>query len=162
MSRFIPHPLLSSMLVVMWLMLTKFSLPHLVLSIPIALVAGWTVARLHPARPRIRRIHLIPKLAAIVAWDILKSNLAVARILLSSTKNPTYVSGFVEIKLTLRDQNALAILGIILTSTPGTAWLEYEQEDGLLIMHVLDLRPDEDWQKLISERYETLLLEIFE
>ncbi|MGA0615102.1 Na+/H+ antiporter subunit E [Paracoccus sp. KR1-242] len=162
MSRMIPHPLMTAALILMWLILTRFSLGHLVLGTVIALVAGWAVERLQPARPRIRRWRAIPQLVAIVTWDILKSNITVARVLLLGPNHPAYHSGFVELNLRLRDQNALALLAIILSSTPGTAWLEYERDDGRLLLHVLDLRSEDDWQHLIRNRYEALLLEIFE
>ncbi|MDT1061314.1 Na+/H+ antiporter subunit E [Paracoccus sp. CPCC 101403] len=162
MSRMIPHPLMTAALILMWLILTRFSLGHLVLGTVIALVAGWAVERLQPARPRIRRWRAIPQLVAIVTWDILKSNVTVARVLLLGPNHPAYHSGFVELNLRLRDQNALALLAIILSSTPGTAWLEYERDDGRLLLHVLDLRSEDDWQHLIRNRYEALLLEIFE
>lgn len=160
--RLIPHPLMSAALVLMWLLLTQFSLGNLVLGTAIALVAGWSVQHLHPAKPRIRRWRAIPQLMAIVVWDILKSNISVARVLLLGPNHSGYHSGFVEVELQLRDQNALALLAIILTATPGTAWLEYEAEDGHLLLHVLDLRSEQDWQRLIRDRYEVLLMEIFE
>ena len=71
-------------------------------------------------------------------------------------------SGFVPVRLELRDRNALAVLAIIITATPGTCWLEYDPETGLLLLHVLELDPDEDWQARIRGRYESLLMEIFE
>lgn len=160
--RLIPHPLMSAALVLMWLLLTRFSLGNLVLGTAIALVAGWSVHRLHPAKPHIRRWQAIPKLMMIVVADILRSNIAVARVLLRGPNHPNFHSGFVELELKLRDQNALALLAIILTATPGTAWLEYEGEDGHLLLHVLDLRSEQDWQSLIRDRYEVLLMEIFE
>ena len=162
MTRLIPHPLLSTALVLMWLLLTRFSPGHLVLGTAIALVAGWSVQHLHPARPRIRRWSAIPRLMGIVVWDILKSNVSVARVLLLGPEHPAYHSGFVELELKLREQNALALLAMILTATPGTAWLEFEAEDGRLLLHVLDLRSEDDWQVLIQDRYEALLMEIFE
>ncbi|MDS9468302.1 Na+/H+ antiporter subunit E [Paracoccus sp. MBLB3053] len=162
MRQAIPHPLLSAALVLMWMMLTRFSLGHLALGSIVALFAGWTVARLHPPRPRIRRWSAIPRLMAVVSVDIFRSNLAVARVLLLGPDHPRYHSGFVELRLKLRDQNAIALLAIILTATPGTAWLEYEREDGRLLLHVLDLRSGDDWQALIHDRYEALLMEIFE
>ena len=162
MTRLIPHPLLSAALVLMWLLLTRFSPGHLVLGTAIALVAGWSVQHLHPARPRIRRWSAIPQLMGIVVWDILKSNVSVARVLLLGPEHPAYHSGFVELELKLREQNALALLAMILTATPGTAWLEFEAEDGRLLLHVLDLRSEDDWQVLIQDRYEALLMEIFE
>ncbi|MTH35113.1 Na+/H+ antiporter subunit E [Paracoccus limosus] len=162
MTRMIPHPLLSALLVLMWLLLTRFSMGNLVLGSIIALAAGWSVEHLHPSRPRIRRWRAIPQLMAIVIWDILKSNISVARVLLLGPDHPAYHSGFVELDLQLREQNGLAVLAIILTATPGTAWLEYDAEQSHLTLHVLDLRSEADWQALIRDRYEALLMEIFE
>ncbi|WP_028711140.1 Na+/H+ antiporter subunit E [Paracoccus sp. J55] len=162
MSRLVPHPLLSAALVVMWLFLTAFTLGHLLLGTLIALGAGWSVEHLHPPKPAFRRWLAIPKLMAIVAVDILRSNITVARVLLLGPDHPKYNSGFVELTLALRDPNAIAVLAIILTGTPGTAWIEFDQEEGRLLLHVLDLRSDADWQSLIHDRYETLLMEIFE
>ena len=70
MSRILPHPVLFVVLTLVWLMLTRFSLGHLVLGAAVALVASQGMAALMPARPRFRRWDLIPRLCAIVAWDI--------------------------------------------------------------------------------------------
>ena len=162
MTRLVPHPLISAALVLMWLVLTQFSPGHLVLGTVIGLVAGWAVQHLHPARPRIRRWSAIPRLMALVAWDILQSNISVARVLLLGPHHPKVQSGFVELRLQLRDQNALALLAIILTATPGPAWRDSEQEGGRLLLQILDLRSEEEWQELVRDRYEALLMEIFE
>ncbi|QRZ12197.1 Na+/H+ antiporter subunit E [Paracoccus methylovorus] len=162
MTRLIPHPILSATLVLMWLFLTAFTLGHLLLGTMIALGAGWSVERLHPPRPVFRRWLAIPKLMLIVARDILRSNITVARVLLLGPDHPKYHSGFVELTLRLSDPNALAVLAIIVTATPGTAWIEFDQEENRLLLHVLDLRSDDDWQIFIRDRYEALLLEIFE
>lgn len=162
MSRAIPHPLLSATLVLMWLILTSFSLGNLLLGTAISLVAGWAVEHLHPPRPRFRRWSAIPQLMLVVARDILRSNIAVARVLILGPGHPAYHSGFVELHLRMREPNAIAVLAIILTATPGTAWIEFEQEDGRLLLHVLDLRSEDDWQILVRDRYEALLMEIFE
>lgn len=162
MSRVIPHPVLSAALVLIWLLLTAFSLGHLLLGSAIALVAGWVVGHLHPPRPHFRRWILVPRLLGIVGRDVLRSNIAVARILILGPDHPSYHSGFIELNLRLRDPNAIAVLALILTATPGTAWVEYERGDGCLLLHVLDLRSDADWQSLIRDRYEALLMEIFE
>ena len=66
------------------------------------------------------------------------------------------------IHLELKDPTALAVLAVILTSTPGTAWLEYNSSDGSLLMHVLDLVEEQEWTDLVKNRYERLLMEIFE
>lgn len=159
MTRLFPHPVLFASLTLMWLMLTRFSLGHLVLGAGVAFGASLAMAALMPARPRFRRWGLIPRLAGIMAWDILRSNYDVAHAIV--TRRPR-VSGFVEIPLELRDRNGLALLAIVLTATPGTAWIEYRSKTGLLIIHAFDMGEAGHWRDLIKNRYESLMMEIFE
>jgi multicomponent K+:H+ antiporter subunit E len=72
------------------------------------------------------------------------------------------VSGFVHIPLEMRDRYGLAVLAVIITSTPGTIWVEYEDATGVLLLHILDLREGDDWEDRIKNRYERRLMEIFE
>jgi multicomponent K+:H+ antiporter subunit E len=53
------------------------------------------------------------------------------------------------------------MLAVIITATPGTAWLEYDDETGILLLHVFDMVEEADWQDLIANRYEALLMEAF-
>jgi multicomponent K+:H+ antiporter subunit E len=159
MTRLVPHPLVSLALLLLWLLLTRFSLGHLVLGTAIALAAGAAFARLEPATPRIRRIWPLVRLLGIVGLDIIRSNTAVAWLILSGSNARR--SGFVEIPLRLKDPSALALLSMILTATPGTAWLEYDPPSGILLLHVFDLKDPEEWMALIRDRYETLLMEAF-
>ena len=161
MSRVFPYPLMMASLVVTWLLLTSFSPGQLILGIAVALLAGQGLAALHPAKPRLRRWQLIPKLVAIVLYDIVRSNIAVCKIILAGERRQR-VSGFVAIPLDLRDPLGLAILSIIITSTPGTAWVDYNSARGTLLIHVFDLVDEEGWRELIKNRYEHLLMEIFE
>jgi multicomponent K+:H+ antiporter subunit E len=144
----------------MWLLLNQFSLGHLVLGSIIALVASRAMAALQPAKPQIRRWDKIPLLVWLVFVDICRSNIAVARIVLSGRQRQN--SGFVSIPLDLRDRTGLAVLACIVTSTPGTAWLEYNSTSGNVLIHVLDLVDDQEWIDTIKHRYEHLLMEIFE
>lgn len=161
MSRVLPYPLLTAALTLMWLILTSFSPGQLLLGIAVAVVAGQGMAALHPAKPRLRRWDLIPKLTAIVFYDIIRSNIAVAAIILQGQRRQR-TSGFLTIPLDLRDPTGLAILAIIVTSTPGTAWVDYNSARGTLLLHVLDIVEEQEWVDLIKNRYEQLLLEIFE
>lgn len=162
MNRLVPHPVLSLLLLLMWLLLTRFSLGHLVLGSIIGLAAGWTLSGLHPQGPRLRRWDLIAKLATTVTYDIIRSNIAVACLIATGGRKGQRRSEFIEIPLDLRSQGALALLAIILTATPGTAWLEYTPATGTLLLHVFDVVDEATWRDLIKNRYETLLLEIFE
>jgi multicomponent K+:H+ antiporter subunit E len=162
MSRILPHPLLSLALLVIWMMLTRFSLGHALLGGAIAIIAGRAMASLHPDKPRLRRWDKIAQLAWIVFGDILRSNIAVATLIITHGRRGRRRSNFLDIPLELRDQTALAWLAIIITATPGTAWLEYEPERDRLLIHVFDLVDEDGWRTLIKSRYEALLLEIYE
>jgi len=159
MTRIFPHPILSAGLVVMWLLLNRFSLGHLVLGTAVALVAGQAMAALEPDRPRLRRPLVILRLFRVVLADIVRSNLAVARLIVVGGPRR---EGFVEIDLALRDPTALAVLAVILTSTPGSAWMDYDAARGSLLIHVFDLRDEDEWRVVVNDRYGALLKEIFE
>lgn len=161
MSRVLPYPVLTAALLLMWMLLTSFSLGQFLLGTAVAMAASRAMAALQPSKPQLRRWQLIPRLAGIVALDILRSNVAVASIILQGRRRDR-VSGFVAIPLDLRDSTGLAVLACIVTSTPGTAWIEYAADSGVLLIHVLDLVDEEEWISLIKNRYEALLLEIFE
>ena len=157
MTRLFPYPLLWAGLTLMWLLLTSFSLGNLILGTTVATIAGLAASALRPERPRLRRIDLILQLFGRIMVDIVRSNVAVARLIV--TGGPAK-SGFVEIPLELRDPTGLAILAIVLTSTPGTAWIDYDSAHGRLLLHVFDLREADDWREFIKTRYESPLLEI--
>jgi multicomponent K+:H+ antiporter subunit E len=156
----LPYPLLTASLLAMWLLLNGFSLGHLVLGTVIAVAAANVTAALQPAKPRFKRWYLLPRLALIVLVDIWRSNIAVARLILRPDQSRRH-SGFVIVPLELRDPTGLAVLSCIVTSTPGTAWVEYDSGSSKLLLHVFDLVDDSHWIDLIKNRYERLLLEIF-
>lgn len=161
MSRVLPYPLLAAALLLMWMLLTSFSLGQFLLGTAVCVVASRAMAALQPSKPRLRRWQLIPRLLGIVTLDILRSNAAVASIIIQGRRRDR-VSGFVTIPLDLRDRTGLAVLACIVTSTPGTAWIEYAPDSGILLIHVLDLLDKDEWVALIKNRYEKQLMEIFE
>lgn len=161
MIRLIPHPLLSALLLLMWLVLTRFSLGNVVLGGLIALLAGWAMSSLHPERPRLRNWHLMPRLFWTLFVDIIRSNIAVTRLILSEGRNNRQ-SAFLEIPLKLTSQSGLGILAIILTATPGTAWVEYVSDTKTLTLHIFDGAEADYYVDVIRKTYEPLLQEIFE
>lgn len=161
MSRLLPYPLLVVSLIITWLLLAGFSFGQLLLGSVIALIAAWTLAALRPAKPRIKRWDLLPKLFAIVFYDIVRSNIAVASIILHGGRR-IGKSNFMTIPLDLRDPTGLACLAIIITSTPGTIWVDYNSARSILTLHIFDLVDEAAWLNLIKNRYEYLLREIFE
>lgn len=161
MARLFPHPVLSVALVFLWLMLTRFSLGFLIMGTALSLVAGWAYSALHSARPRIRRWDMVPRLAWTLMGDIVRSNIAVARLLLTEGRNGRR-AGFLRVRLRVTNPNALALLSIVLTATPGTAWMEYRSDSGILTVHIFDGAEAEYYRHVISDIYEPMLMEIFE
>jgi len=162
MRRVIPHPKLFFALLVMWLLLNQSASPgQIVLGAIVALGGAWAMVALQPEPVRLRRPGAILQLAGRVFVDVFRSNLAVGRIILGSNKRDTN-AGFMTLQLDLKNNYGLAVLAIILTCTPGTLWLNYNPARGTLLLHVLDLVDEEQWSRLIKNRYERLLMEIFE
>ncbi len=162
MSRLLPFPIASAGLLVFWLLLNQtLSLGHILLGAAIALFGGWFLAALEVPKARPRRLHAIVRLAALVIADIVRSNIAVARIILSRERRG-WTSGYVEIPLDLDDPYGLAALACIITSTPGTLWVDFDETNGILTIHVLDLIDKPEWVRTIKGRYERLLMEVFQ
>lgn len=160
MSRLFPHPILTLGLIVFWLILQQsFSLGHILLGTIIGIGAGLATSTLGLQKPKLKKPWLIPQLFLIVTIDIIRSNLAVAWVILTQGEGPKKAQ-FLEIPLDLRDPNGLAFLSIIITSTPGTVWVEYDDEASTLLLHILDVIDEQEWIDTIKNRYERLLLEI--
>lgn len=159
MRRLLPHPLLAAILLAMWLLLNQSVSPgHLLLGAAVAVVTSHGLAALRPEPAKFHSIRPALRLALMVVGDIVRSNIAVARIILFRKKR---VAGFVQVPLALRNINGLAILACIITATPGTIWVQFDRSEGILLIHVLDLVDEDEWIRLIKNRYESLLMEVF-
>jgi multicomponent K+:H+ antiporter subunit E len=146
MSRLFPYPVLSLMLLFLWLTLQQSAgLGHIIMGIGIAIAVPHFALPVLPDRVRIKRV---------------RSNLAVFTILIQRRPKPT--AEFIEMELRLTNEFALAILACIVTATPGSAWLQYDKERNVVLLHVFDLIDAEEWINTVRNRYETPLLEVFQ
>lgn len=162
MTRLLPFPVVSAGLLATWLLLNQsLSLGQVVLGGAVSVAGGWAFAALEPPKARVRRLGAILRLSLLVLADIVRSNVAVGRIILGCGR-PGRRSGFVDIPLDLRDPHGLAVLACIITSTPGTLWVSFDAAKGTLMIHVFDLVDESEWVQTIKGRYERPLLEIFE
>jgi len=162
MTRLLPFPIVSSCLLALWLLLNQaVTFGHILLGCLVALVGGRILTVLEIPSVRVRRPGVIMRLLARVTVDIVRSNLAVGRIVLGFGRRQR-APGFVEIPLDMRAPYGLASLACIITSTPGTLWVNFDAQRGALTIHVLDLVDEEEWIRTIKDRYERHLLEIFE
>lgn len=156
-------PVLVVSLFLLWLLLNRSISPgHVALGLVLALGVAWMSSGLRPLQPKFRRAQLVAVLLAVVLRDIVRSNFDVARIVLGLRRGREVRSGFVKIPLVLKDPHGLAVLAGIVTATPGTVWVGYDIETGVLTLHVLDLVDEETWIAWIRDPYERLLREIFE
>jgi multicomponent K+:H+ antiporter subunit E len=161
LKRILPYPLLSLSLLVMWLLLNQsLGLGQILLGAFIAVMAGLVTAALDPPKPKVRSYFAILKLLWVVTIDVLRSNIEVVGVILSGRSRET--NRFIEIPLELRDRVGLTILACIITATPGSAWLNYDSFRGVVLIHVLDLQDEAVWIATVKQRYEALLLEIFQ
>lgn len=160
MRRWLPHPLLTLALLGMWLLLQQsVSLGQILLGSAVSLLAVRGFAALRPDPVRIRFGPAMLRLAGIVLVDVVRSNIAVARIVLF--RPPTRTAGFIRIPLDIRNPHGLAALAVITTATPGTLWVQHDAAKNILLLHVLDLIEETHWIRLIKGRYERLLMEVF-
>jgi multicomponent K+:H+ antiporter subunit E len=158
-----PPWLLIAALAGMWLLLNNtLSFGHIVLGLGVATLMVFGFRAVRPAQPRLHR----PRALLLLLWrvfvDVLHSNVAVGRIVLGLVSQREIRSSFLEVPLDLRDPHGLAALATIVTSTPGAVWVNLSNDGATLTLHVLDLRDEQEWIDIIKQRYEHLLMEIFE
>jgi multicomponent K+:H+ antiporter subunit E len=161
-KRLLPYPLLFVGLVLMWVLLQQSAgIGQLLLGAAVAFGATHAMAALVPEQPKVRRLDKVLLLMWLVLVDVVRSNIAVTAIIILGHRRPEQ-SGFLRLPLDLRDKTGLAVLACIVTATPGSAWLEHRAADNSVLIHLLDLKSDQEWITTFKHRYETLLLEIFQ
>ncbi len=161
MKRWLPAPLLSATLFAVWLLLNNtVDAAHLVLGALVAIVVPWFTERLRPERPRIRRPLVILRLGLVVLWDIVMSNIEVARRILGPEE--AIRPAFVWLPLDLTDPHAIVSLAGIITMTPGTLSAELSADRRHLLVHAFNVDDEAALIAQMKARYEAPLKEIFE
>jgi multicomponent K+:H+ antiporter subunit E len=162
MRWLLPSPVLSVALFLLWILLMQsLSAGTLVLGTVLAIFWPAVTVRLRPTPVRLRRPLVMARLFCRVVSDMLLSNAEVAWAILTR-RSRDIRSGFVHIPLELRDPNGLAVLAMIVTFTPGTAWAQLSADNRVLLLHVLAIQNEADVVALIQRRYVRPLMEIFE
>jgi multicomponent K+:H+ antiporter subunit E len=161
MKRWLPHPVLTPVLAVIWLLLNNSVAPGQVL---LGLFLGWAIPRFTlaywPDPVRIRRPRVLLRLCAVFLYDVLIANLAVAKLILAGPGGLR--PAFVTVPLALRGELGISLLANIICLTPGTVSAELTPDRSALIVHTLDTDDPEELVATIKDRYERPLLEVFE
>ncbi len=161
MRPLITYPVMWTILLIIWVLLGRaYSPGWILLGMVFATLGTVLMGALRLDEPSIRRPKAAIQLLGMVSMDIIRSNIAVARII--GRPNRPVTSGFLRIPIAIESPTALAILAVIITSTPGTLWFSYDRRDGTLIVHILDLVDEVVWLKQIKGRYERMLIAIFQ
>ena len=162
LQRVFPHPILSIVVAVVWLLLANdVSAGHAVLGAAL----GWAIPQITsvywPDRPCIHRPRMVLEYAAIVLKDIVVSNLQVAYLILFR-RGDTLRSQFICVPLDLTTAEAITTLAGTITLTPGTVSADLSADGRALLVHCLETPDPSATVVEIKERYERRLKEIFE
>jgi len=154
------RPMLSLILAAVWLLLRQSVAPaDLITALVLALVVPRLTGRFlgpvtHPRAPLV-----ILRFTLVVLWDIVVSNITVARIVLSPVSRPQ--PAWVPVPLEARHPMAVTLLATIITMTPGTVSCVVDEEARLILVHALDCDDIAAMATQIKQRYERPLMEIF-
>ena len=160
-KRLLPHPLLSLALLVIWMLLVnQLSFGHLLLGMVLGLTVPLYTARFWPDNVQVRRPLLLLRFIAMVLYDILVANLAVARLILG--RQERLQPAFLVLPLRLQSEVAISVLANTISLTPGTVSTYLSADRRCLIIHSLHTTDPDDLLSTIRQRYENPLKEILE
>jgi multicomponent K+:H+ antiporter subunit E len=160
-SGWLPHPILSALLAGVFLLMYESVAPAQVLW---AVILGLAVPPLvrgfiGPAS-RVHSWGTAIRLTLVVLWDIVVSNVVVARLVLDPRSAPQ--PAWVPVPLDLRHDGAVTLLASIITMTPGTVSCVVDDERWEILVHALDCEDPTALAEQIKSRYEAPLRHIFE
>ncbi|MBX3609905.1 MAG: monovalent cation/H+ antiporter subunit E [Hydrogenophaga sp.] len=154
------HPVLSALLAGSWLALSRSVEPvHLLSAALLALIVPRLLHRF--LAPASRGLHwpTVGRLLIVVIYDIVKSNLIVARIVLGSMDKPQ--PAWLPVPLASSHERVNAIFASIITTTPGTVSATIDEARGVIWVHALDCSDHQATIDDMKARYEAPLLTIF-
>lgn len=157
----LPHPTLSVILLVSWLLLSRSVSPATVLAgALLAFIIPFFTRRYWPERPRVRRAGTLLAFIPVFLWDVLVANVRVAWLIVNVTR--TIRPRWLVIPLELEDPHAITMLANVITLTPGTLSAEVGPDRETLLVHGLDVEDEEEAIAFIKRRYEAPIRKIFE
>ena len=160
MRRLIPHPGLSVLLAVVWLLMANdMSFGGLFIGILIGIMLPIFTAPFWPGRPDINYGAGMAYLG-LVLWDIVVANFQVAAIILFK-RNRDLKSAWLVIPMELDTPEAITVLAGTISLTPGTVSSDVSACGQYLLVHALDAADPEAEIARIKSRYETRLKRVF-
>ncbi len=159
MSRLPSLPLMLSVFLVWLLLVGRLDVPTVLMALLMAVLLPLATGRMRGDRARMQRPLVAIRLALVVLWDIVQSNLTVARLILGPEQRLR--PAFVWIPLDLTNAHGIAALAGIITMTPGTVSVDLTDDCRHLLVHFLDVDDATAAVAQIKQRYEAPLREVF-
>ncbi|SDJ49726.1 Na+/H+ antiporter subunit E [Billgrantia gudaonensis] len=161
LKRYLPTPVLSLVLLVVWLLMVRsLAFGHILLGSFLAVTIPLLTQGFWEPLPRVKHPIKLARFVLVVLWDIIVANLQVSRLILSPSREAH--PGFIEYPLALKDRLAITLLANTITMTPGTVSTNIRLDSSSLLIHALDMDDEQALIREIQERYERPLKEIFE
>lgn len=160
MNRLLPHPGLSVLLVVMWVvMVNDLTFGTLFLGLVVGFGVPLFTAPWWPGRPN---VHFIPAISycGIVLWDIVVANFQIAAIILFKP-NRDLRPAWLAVPLELTSPEAITVFAGTISLTPGTVSSDISACGNYLLVHSLHAPDPAAEIAKVKQRYETRLKGIF-
>jgi len=161
MKKILPHPILSLVLWLVWLLLNNTVAPgHILLGAILAFFIPLLTSGFWPEKVCIRHPFTLFKFVLTVLWDIMIANVIVAKLILGNKDKlqPT----FLHIPLDIEQPLAISLLANTISLTPGTVSCDLSEDKKTLLVHGLHEEDPEATINEIKQRYEQPLKKVFE
>lgn len=161
MRRFLPHPLLTITLAILWLLLVnQLTVGHAVLGLLLGWLIPFATSRFWPEHVHVRHMPLLMRYLVVFIYDIVRGSFQVAWLIL---KGPARLRpAFVVVPLELKTDLGISLLANTISLTPGTVSSLVSADKRTLIVHTIDTGDAEALVAEIKQRYEVPLKKIFE
>jgi len=160
LQRWLPHPLLTLVLVILWMaLLNDFSTGGLVVGAVLGVIIPIITSHFWPDRPPIRAYGKTISYVLLLAWDILVANVQVAW-LIAFRPADRLNSRWITVPIELQSPEAITLLSATITLTPGTVTSDVSADGKNLLVHCLDAPDVIAEVEQIKTRYERRIKEI--
>jgi multicomponent K+:H+ antiporter subunit E len=162
LRRLLPHPYLSVLLFIIWFLLVNNpKIGSIVMAGALAIAIPLLTAPYWPDHPKIKSMPAFLSYLALVLWDIILANIAVAKIILFMPRDRIQ-SAWIPVPIDLRTPEAITMLAGTITMTPGTVTADMSACGRVLLIHSLHAPDPDAIRDEIKTRYEARLKRIFE
>ncbi|WP_447926277.1 Na+/H+ antiporter subunit E [Vreelandella sp. EE27] len=159
--RWLPTPVLSLLLLFVWLLMARSYAPgQILLGGILAIIIPLVTYRFWDTQLRIKKPWMLVRFILRVLKDIVVANFEVARLVINPWKR--LKPHFIEYPLMLEERFTITLLASTISLTPGTVSANLRLDGQSLLIHALDVEDEQALIDQIRERYERPLKEIYE